>query len=280
MAIKHLKLWLALTLIGAVLLGGSIYGLLSAGKGSSAAARPVPKPSHTTSASAPAPQKVLTQGKQHTNSGAFTAYNDTFPEPGLLPNQQAMQLTGPGSFKVTQSSTQTWGSENTGFPCEIYGSHAGLHSPSSVLPAPASSVRLQSDLNVTAPFTGKYSAGYDMWLTSHGQPAAEIMIWLNERGFPTQSPGTPPPPVVTIDGQQFYVYHWITGYAGKQWQYIQFRAVHRVDSAHISVPSFLQYTQAQGLTQPDWSLQNVAAGFELWYGGVGMAINHFDVRNG
>jgi hypothetical protein len=41
---------------------------------------------------------------------------------------------------------------------------------------------------------------------------------------------------------------------------------------------FYAYLEKQGWVTPDWYLLNVEAGFEIWNGGTGLAVNQFAVR--
>jgi hypothetical protein len=54
------------------------------------------------------------------------------------------------------------------------------------------------------------------------------------------------------------------------------RPVSAVRRLHLS--PFFQRAQARGWLRPQWWLENIEAGFELWQGGTGLGTNSFWAR--
>src|SRR5581483_4801243 len=91
---------------------------------------------------------------------------------------------------------------------------------------------------------------------------------------------------VRVDGRTWQLSHWRATdrslgrpYDGIKWNYIQFRLVHpRWKVNNIDLRKFVGVAVRRGLVRPQWWIENVEAGFEIWKGGVGLATTKFSVR--
>jgi hypothetical protein len=50
-----------------------------------------------------------------------------------------------------------------------------------------------------------------------------------------------------------------------------------MDSAHLDIGAFAANAVSRGYMSPAWYLIDVEAGFELWQGGAGLAVDQFNV---
>jgi cellulose 1,4-beta-cellobiosidase len=205
--------------------------------------------------------------------------NDNFAG---LPECLATRQRGPG-FTVTRTVTVPVG-KVIAFPSIFAGCTWGLCSPRSRFPVRAS--RLQGAVTSwrirTAGAQGTWNAAYDLWLFRHrdvsGQATgAELMIWLRQRGLYGVPRHTP---VLRIDGARWWLLHWrasrIIGGRKATWTYIQFRRVRQADHVtRLRLYPFIRAAEARGLASRWWWLSAIAAGFEIWSGGRGLATGRF-----
>ena len=137
---------------------------------------------------------------------------------------------------------------------------------------------------------GMYNTSYDLWfgkrsMTQGHADGAELMVWLNHRGgCCILFNGAP---IVRINGVRYYFQFWHPsdpGLPGVSWNYIQFRRV--VQTTHVTnlnLKPFIEYAEqthrSQGqprpLVSPQWWLENLDGGFEIWSGGVGLRTTSF-----
>lgn len=184
-------------------------------------------------------------------------------------------------FRVTTSAANSHGSESDAFPDVFYGCTWGLCTDRSVLPAQVKQVQAaRTSWSVKARAGGRWSAAYDIWFGRHRSgyraqaTGAELMIWLTTHDFPP-----PPGRKITVDHRRWYIYHWTGKLNGKQWNYVQVRAVHPVSHVQgLRLLPLIRHVVGMGLIKPDWWLLNVEAGFEIWSGGAGLASRSFSVH--
>jgi hypothetical protein len=188
---------------------------------------------------------------------------------------------GSGGFTVTRSAIANSASGAPGgYPSIYRGCHWGACTPRSGLPVPVS--RLLSPGTVTTtwataqPGTGAYDVAYDIWFSlapgTSGQPAAELMIWLNHNG-PVRPFGSKVSTAV-IGGRPYDV--WF----GKQaWNTISYSMVTGTTSVRdLDIGQFAADALSRGYLGKSWYLIDVEAGFELWQGGAGLATDSFAVN--
>jgi len=187
---------------------------------------------------------------------------------------------GRPGFVVVRSGARIGQAEPVAYPDIFFGCSWGVCSPRSGLPRRADRVRsLVTSWSTQLRAAGQWSAGYDLWFdrtpsVSGQSTGAELMIWLNSRGFPPNQW-----PVVVIDHQRWHLAHWVTRHQGKRWAYVQFRSVAgRTRVRNLNVKPFILAAERAGLIRPTWWLVTVEAGFEIWRGGVGLRTTRFAVR--
>ncbi len=168
------------------------------------------------------------------------------------------------------------------FPDFLYGCSWGVCSPHRKLP-----VQIKHDGDPAASVStsghpaGEYNAAYDIWLEwgpyLTGQPhGAEIMIWPRETSNVGSLRGQPE---VRIDGALYWEIEWRARNSHGSWNYVQFRKVNQTNSLNgIHLNDFFRAAQARGWASPNWYIQSITAGFEIWSGGRGLKMYNFWAR--
>jgi hypothetical protein len=198
---------------------------------------------------------------------------------------QCIDVT-PSGFTVTQAdgSVPTNGAPKS-YPSVFSGCHygtcsetGGLLGPTGLRASDARFRQLTSSVSVSMPAAGTWDAAYDIWFhksrpsAATGQnDGAELMIWLNHRG-PIQPIGSKVG-TATVDGAT-----WDVWYGGGGWNVISYVRQQTTTSLDFSVAEFWDDVVRRGYGSSDWYLTSIQAGFEPWEGGVGLAVNDFDVR--
>jgi Glycosyl hydrolase family 12 len=203
----------------------------------------------------------------------FTVRNDYFLQPGCLSNRDKQ-----ANFTVTTAYAASPHGKVVSFPDIFRGCSWGVCSPQARLPAqvsrlPAPSLTWQNG----AWARGRYNAAFDIWFSKHymttGQAeGAELMIWLKTHDLPP----VPSAPRVWIGHHRYYLLHWIARRGASAWNYIQFRRAgptHGV--AHLALRPFIRRAEQLGWIRPAWWLDNVEAGYEIWWGGKGLSTTRF-----
>ena len=190
------------------------------------------------------------------------------------------------SFRVDSSSYDTSDGvpadqQFTGYMAVFTGcKHGGCLEPN--YPAQASRIRSEVtswSFNFSA--TGRYDAVYDAYFnttpTEQNVPTgAELMIWLNEQNVALIGPQLPD---VTIDGTQWHVFDVYKKTPVGNWNRIAFERVTPVTNvSNLDLAPFVQAAISDGAIAPDWYQQDLEAGFEIWYGGVGLTTYSFSAN--
>ncbi|PRY40385.1 cellulose binding domain-containing protein [Umezawaea tangerina] len=164
-------------------------------------------------------------------------------------------------------------------PALVKGCHFGVCSDNSGLPVQVSRMpEITSDLVGTAGEGGTYNAAYAVWF--HSRPAvdgppdgAEMAIWLRSNGDVRPS-GVMVAGAMPIAGASWDV--WFEKADGRN--RVVYERVGDVTSVKgLDIRAFTKDAQTRGWIKPEWYLIGVEAGFNLWRGGAGNAIDQFSV---
>ena len=189
------------------------------------------------------------------------------------------------NFTVTHSSvTQDWADfPNIFSGCELDGSLPQLCTHDHSTPLRVSSIKSDvSSVTYYYPQRGfRGNTAYDIWFDqAGGHPAgrdngAEIMIWLGTKGL--GSPGYIRK--VEIDGIWWGYDTWRAGRGQvTQWNYIRYWRLSNStpkSRATLNLVSFFHDAEAMGRLSPSWYLTGTEYGFEVCYGGRGLAVRNF-----
>lgn len=198
---------------------------------------------------------------------------------------QCITVTGTG-FSVTRAdgSVPPNGAPKS-YPSVFFGCHygscsqtGGLLGPTGLRASDARFRQLTSSTSISVPGSGTWDAAYDIWFnrtqpsTGTGQnDGAEVMVWLDHRG--TIQPIGSRVGTATLDGST-----WDVWFGNIGWNVISYVRQQSTTSIDFSVAEFWDDVVRRGYGSNDWYLTSIQAGFEPWEGGVGLAVNDFDVR--
>jgi hypothetical protein len=206
----------------------------------------------------------------------YTIYNDMFGSSG----QCLVNQGGGTNFRVTASDAFSRKAQPVGFPDIFYGCSRGTCSPGTALPRRVSALRdPQVSWYSTDRASGQWNAAFDIWFGRRrqvsGQPdGAELMIWLDERGaaVPTYDGGK----YRREDGATWYLDHWRTCLDRTCWNYVRFWRVRRTTHVtRLALGPLIDAAERSGLIKRSWWLESIAAGYELWQHGAGLATTWF-----
>jgi hypothetical protein len=198
-------------------------------------------------------------------------------------DQQTITAT-PTGFGITAETYSSGTPYLKGYPSIYLGCFYSRCSPHSVLPERLSQIQTATSSISYTYAPGVYDASYDIWLnptyTAKKTNQQEVMIWLNYSGG--SLPNNDGPATVnsfvgdtTIDGQTWGVYQWI-GVQPKI-NTVFYVATTPITTYNFNVLSFLNDVQNRTNVTNSWYLSSIQAGFEVGWGGVGLAVNSFDV---
>jgi cellulose 1,4-beta-cellobiosidase len=171
-----------------------------------------------------------------------------------------------------------------GYPYILYGCSWGACSPGAALPLRvADSGRLAASwwTSGTRHAPGQWNAAFDIWImrsphTSGQAHGAEVMIWLDTRGYRTPAGRM----AVTIGGAQWWRSDHLACTDKARltgcWRFVLYWRVRPV--SHVSrlpVGSFLADAARAGFARPGWYVTGIEAGFEIWAGGTGLGTSWF-----
>lgn len=208
----------------------------------------------------------------------YIVRNDVF-----FPERECIQLERPGpGFIVIRSHAHSHSADNEAFPEVIYGCAWGLCTPHTVLPK-----RIYRLKNVDTSWgaswhksPGRFNVAYDIWFghlhTIHGHAlGAEMMIWIGTKRF-----GIPVgAPTYLIDGQRWYYGRHTACDIYGCWNYILFRRVSpSTHATHLGLLPFIHFAQAHRQLAWWWFLKSIDVGFEIWWGGQGLAVHSYSVH--
>jgi hypothetical protein len=204
----------------------------------------------------------------------LVAYNDVFGKH----YSECISVRTAG-FKIIRARTGwMWGA----FPNVFIGCQYNVCSKTAL---PQRPIRDFTDLSMTLYTRYEATAGDDAtdWWFDRARPGrsrshpngAEIMVWLAWRDVPMRDGH-----YATIDGQPWYVEHWIAYADHTHWQYIQLRWLgpHQHPSVQLNMLRIIHYVERLGWLRPSWYPSSLDAGFEIVNGGVGNRIVKYSVR--
>jgi hypothetical protein len=188
-------------------------------------------------------------------------------------------------FTVSSSSvSKAWANfPNIFLGCEMDGNLPQLCTSGHSAPLQVASIRSDvSSVSYYYPqrdFNG--NSAYDIWFNEGGgQPqgrdnGAELMIWLGSHGI--GSPGHNR--AVKIDGIWWNYDTWRAGRPGTtHWNYIRYWRISNStpgSRATLNLVPFFQNAERMGRLSSSWYLTGTEYGFEVCYGGTGLAVHGF-----
>jgi Glycosyl hydrolase family 12 len=197
-------------------------------------------------------------------------------------HQRITNADGLANFEVAKSlanSTQVMGYPNIWYGCSLFGNTV---TPGSFLPLPLSAIpeiysSWETDQRAVRGST--WNTAYDLWVSSAwpgDNRTGEIMVMLNSPPMPRGAT------LVQVGGDEFYARHsTMTGPGGPSWSFVQFwYPGQRASVRDLNLTTFVRYAIDRGWVSPTDLLIQIAAGFELWVKGEGLATRSVSIRTG
>lgn len=231
----------------------------------------------------PGPITGSLTGVQQTDDGPYVLQANEFNSGA--PFRVDYTTGSPYGFRVglTQINNAPAGAPGA-FPSVIFGNHFGRISQGSPLPLLVSGItagQVVTSCAATLVQGGTWDFVYDNWYnpsptSTNNATGLEHMIWLaNSNSAP---PGSLFASNVLIGGQRYNVFFhgpWANAAQGT----VSFQFTTQQASVTIDLQPMIAYMVAQGWLPLTDYLIAVEAGFEVWQGGAGLAINSFTVSN-
>jgi Glycosyl hydrolase family 12 len=208
--------------------------------------------------------------------------NNAWGYHGYRDHQCIANEDGRANFRVTRSlasSTQVMGYPNIWCGCSLFGDTV---TPGSFLPLPLADVpeiysTWETDQRAVRGST--WNTAYDLWVSSAwpgDNRTAEIMVMLS---YPPRPPGAS---LAQVGGEEFYARQsTMTRPEGLSWSFVQFwYPVQRASVKDLNLTTFVRYAIDHGWASPTDLLIQVAAGFELWAKGEGLATRSLSISAG
>jgi hypothetical protein len=203
------------------------------------------------------------------NNGDLMAQNNIWG----ATTAQCINVNG-ASFSVTQSNhnISTSGSP-AAYPSLFKGCHWEDCTTNSGMPIQVSQVNTATiNWSVSLPGSGTYNVTTEAWFKTNSTPGApdgaELMIWINHAG--SVQPGGSQIGTATIGGTT-----WQVWYASIGWNFITYKTTSPTTSVNLDYKPFIQDAMSRGYIQSGWYMMDIEAGFEIWQGGVGLAVTNF-----
>jgi hypothetical protein len=206
--------------------------------------------------------------------GRYTVFNGQW---GDLTALQCIKV-GDNGFRISHLIRQSADTKQiVGYPSVQLGCIDWVCSPDRTLPIALGNLHTAvSTVNFEYVDGGVYRAAYDIFLhppasapTTKPDPRYEIMIFLHSEDTTTTYP------VVEVDGRQWQLNdrnppNWLSGSG--------YRAPISMSGGTFDIKAFIDDVRSRHpeITD-DWTLNYVAAGFEVWSGGEGLGVTSFDM---
>ncbi len=220
----------------------------------------------------------------HVADGTYTIQDDEWDSKAA----QCVSTEGGAEFTVTKSELANPAGGNPGSYPSIYaGCNWGACTQGGLAARPRqlgslSPGAVTTTLATTDPPGGVYDVSYDIWMnqtpaTSGAPDGAEVLVWLNRPGG-VQPAGDEVAAGVKVGGYTYDV--WFSKDAGNGPCVTYEMTSARTGVTSLDLLPLFEDGGERGYLNPSWYLIAVEAGFEIWQGGAGLAVNHFSVALG
>jgi hypothetical protein len=261
--------------------------LPAAGVASGAASASGSAANGAVNAKAPAAEdSTMCQQYQAANvdGGTYTVQDDEWGSSAA----QCVSVGGRAAFTVTKSAiSQPADGDPGSYPSIYAGCNWGACTQGGLAAQPQrlGSLRpgaVTTSLTTTDPAGGAYDVSYDIWVnktpaTSGAPNGLEIMLWLNRHGG-VQPAGTEVAAGVQIGGNTYDV--WYSPNAGNGPCVTYEMTTAHTEVTGLDLVPLLDNAEQHGDLSSSWYLIAVEAGFEIWQGGAGLAVQNFSVALG
>lgn len=175
-------------------------------------------------------------------------------------------------FKVVETTHSSRGV--AAYPFIYKGCHWGHCTKDSGLPVKVRELRSAHSTWIisTSGVEGTWNAAYDIWFSVRGasspEGGAELMIWVNRGGG--AAPAGTKVATVEVGG-----YEWDVYFFKMDWNYIAYLSRRPLERVELDIKAFIDDALSRGYIDPEWYLDAIEAGFEIWRGGAGLTTLRF-----
>jgi len=215
------------------------------------------------------------------DGGTYTLQDDEWGSSAA----ECVSTEGGTGFVVTKSAIANPAYGNPGSYPDLYaGCNWGACTKGGLTADPPQIIDMNpgsvtTSLATTDPPGGAYDVSYDIWVnqtpSTPGAPdGLEVMVWLNHHGG-VEPAGNEVASDVQVGGYDYDVWYSSNAGNGPCVTYVMTTARTAVSGLDLG-PLFYDAGQ-RGYLSASWYLIAVEAGFEIWNGGAGLAVNSFSV---
>jgi hypothetical protein len=201
--------------------------------------------------------------------GEYTAQNNIWG----ADTAQCIDVNG-ASFTVTRAehNVSTSGSP-AAYPSLYKGCHWEDCTINSGMPIQVSQIQTAIiDWDITLGSSGAWNVTTEAWFKRNEIPGdpdgAELMIWINHTG--SIQPGGSRIGTANIGG-----YTWDVWFSQINWNFITYKITSPTTNVNLDYKPFIEDAISRGYIQSSWYMMDIEAGFEIWNGGSGLAVNSF-----
>jgi len=168
------------------------------------------------------------------------------------------------------------------YPSIIRGQHfGGVNTKNSGMPIKITDIAYvpvdwSADVNHAK---GVWNTAFEAWFSPTGgtvpEGGAELMVWLNKKGYIIMPAGGEKKATITVAGTQWNVF-----YDSQQrgWKYIAYERAKPSVVSSFDLKDFINDAVSRGYLQPDWYLDSMEAGFEIIQDGKGLTNRSFSAK--
>ncbi len=165
------------------------------------------------------------------------------------------------------------------YPSIIKGQHfGGVNTKNSGMPVKLSDiasapVEWSPDVNHAK---GIWNTAFEAWISPKGgtvpEGGAELMVWLNKKGYIIMPAGGEKKATITVAGTQWNVYFDDTQ---RRWRYIAYERAKPAVVQNFDLKDFIDDAVSRGYLESSWYLDSMEAGFEIIQDGKGLTNRSF-----
>ncbi len=123
---------------------------------------------------------------------------------------------------------------------------------------------------------GVWNTAFEAWISPKGssvpEGGAELMVWLNKKGYIIMPAGGPKKDTITVAGTQWNVYF---DDQQRNWRYIAYERAKPSVATTFDLKDFINDAVSRGYLDSSWYLDSIEAGFEIIQDGIGLTNRSF-----
>jgi len=203
------------------------------------------------------------------NNGEYMAQNNIWG----ADTAQCIDVFSVGFTVTTSNHNISTGGSPASYPSLFKGCHWEDCTTNSGMPIQVSEIQNATiQWSNTLGATGTWNCTSEAWFKTNATPGdpdgAELMIWINHSG--SVQPGGSQIGTANIGG-----YTWEVWFSQISWNFITYRITSPTNALNLDYRPYIDDAISRGYIQNSWYMMDIEAGFEIWSGGTGLALNSF-----